>query len=178
MDPIFTIPFSEFNVIEQLSKVLKKKDGYSMYVPTSRQQKGVDFIIHNAKSNKIARVQVKGSRTYKKDDRHSLWYNNFIDRYEEGNADFYILFGLYPAYKNTKSISDDSFWKSIILVFTEHSMRSFLKKVLTRAGNKDRFFAFRFSNPSEVIVERGPKEYKMQSHLLANSIREIVDFLK
>lgn len=64
MEPVFTLPYSEHQAIEQITKKLKKSDGYSVYIPTSRQQKGVDFIVHNSKSNKFARVQVKSSRSY------------------------------------------------------------------------------------------------------------------
>ncbi|MBL7135865.1 MAG: hypothetical protein ISS81_04625 [Candidatus Marinimicrobia bacterium] len=46
MEGVFSLPYSEYEVINQLQKKLKKSEGYSFYIPTSRQQKGIDFIIH------------------------------------------------------------------------------------------------------------------------------------
>ena len=149
MEPIFTLPYSEHQVIEQVTKYLKKSAGYAVYVPTSRQQKGVDFVIQNTKTNKFARVQVKGSRSYTHEDKHYLWYGNFIDRYEKGNADFYMLFGLYPQFKqDKKGIKRGEFWKPITLCFSEKDMFAFLKQVRTKREQKqDRFFAFGFTSP-------------------------------
>lgn len=181
MEPIFTLPYSEHQAIEQITKKLKKSNGYSVYIPTSRQQKGVDFIVHNSKSNKFARVQVKSSRSYtdSKDGLHYLWFNNFIEKYQPGNADFYILFGLYPAYTNKSGIKRGKFWKPITLCFQEEDMFNFLKKVKTKKEKKpDRFFAFGFQSPSKIFCSRGPDEYNVSDHLLENQIDDIKKFLK
>lgn len=181
MEPIFTLPYSEHQAIEQIVRKLKKSDGYAVYVPTSRQQKGVDFVIHNAKTNKFARVQVKSSRTFThaNDGCHYLWYNNFIEKYEKGNADFYILFGLYPEYSNKSGIKRGKFWKPITLCFAEKEMFNFLKKVKTKKEQKaDRFFAFGFFTPNDIFCSRGPNEYQVTEHLLENQIDDIKKFLK
>ena len=96
MDGIFNLPYSEFAVIDVVQKFLKKTDGYSVYVPVSRQQKGIDFIVHNYKTNKILRFQVKSSRAYINEPKemnngkikapkykYGLWLNNFIERFDE-----------------------------------------------------------------------------------------------
>jgi hypothetical protein len=178
MEPIFTLPYSEHQVIEQVTKRLKKTAGYAVYVPTSRQQKGVDFIIHNTNSNKFARIQVKGSRSYSEKDRHYLWYNNFIEKYEPGNADFYMLFGLYSAYHNKAGIKKGQFWKPITLCFSEADMFNFLKLVKTKKEQKpDRFFAFGFTSPTDIACARGPVDYAAVNHVLDNQIDEIKRFL-
>ena len=100
MEGIFTLPYSEYEVLNQLQKKLKKSEGYSFYIPTSRQQKGVDFIVNNNKSNKFCRFQVKSSRSYidrprklKSGEvkevkyRFNLWFNNFL------SAEFVIGLG-------------------------------------------------------------------------------------
>ena len=104
MDAIFTLPYSEYEVINEL------KNKYSFYIPTSRQQKGIDFIIHNSVLNKSLRIQVKSSRSLinepvKKSNRkrkyiYNFWFNNFIEKAKINNGivDFYLLFGLYPEY--------------------------------------------------------------------------------
>jgi hypothetical protein len=178
VEPIFSLPYSEHQVIEQVTKILKKSNGYAVYVPTSRQQKGVDFVIHNAHTNKFARVQVKGSRSYTEEGRHYLWYNNFIEKYESGNADFYMLFGLYAAYENKQKIKGGRFWKPITLCFSESDMFGFLKQVLTKREQKpDRFFAFGFTTPSDIVCARGPVVYNVQEKLLINMIEKIKCFL-
>lgn len=75
MDAIFTLPYSEYEVIDVLRK--KLKNGASFYIPTSRQQKGIDFIIHNNKSNKYLRVQVKSSRAYVDEPREKKGNKRF-----------------------------------------------------------------------------------------------------
>lgn len=166
-------------MIEEVTKRLKKSAGYAVYIPTSRQQKGVDFIIHNTQSNKFARVQVKGSRSYSEEDRHYLWYNNFIEKYAPGNADFYMLFGLYSAYHNKSGIKKGQFWKPITLCFSETDMFGFLKQVKTKKEQKpDRFFAFGFTTPNDVECSRGPADYNVQEKLLNNMIDDIKDYLK
>lgn len=178
MEPIFTLPYSEHQVIEQVTKHLKKIVGYAVYVPTSRQQKGVDFVIHNTKTNKFARIQVKGSRSYTEDGKHYLWYNNFVEKYEPGNADFYMLFGLYAAYENKQKIKGGRFWKPITLCFSETDMFEFLKQVKTKREQKpDRFFAFGFTSPKDVVCARGPSDFDVQSKLISNMIGDLKLFL-
>jgi hypothetical protein len=178
MEPIFTLPYSEYQVIEQVSRFLKKSEGYALYVPTSRQQKGVDFIIHNTKKNTFARVQVKGSRTYVEEDTHSLWYGNFINRYEKNNADFYMLFGLYQMHTEKGGVKNPDFWKPVTLCFTEKEMFTFLQQVKTkREGKSDRFFAFRFTSPSNIVCSRGPENYDVAQHLLEHQIEKLKKFL-
>lgn len=180
MEPIFTLPYSEYLVIEELGKRLKKSEGYAIYVPTSRQQKGVDFVIHNTKTNKFARVQVKGSRSYSSEGMNYLWFGNFVDRYEKGNADFYMLFGLYQVFQNgKKGVRAGKFWKPLVLCFSEAEMFAFLQSVKTkREGKKDGFFGFGFDEAAkEVTCTRGPKGLKVTKHLLDKQTRVIRKFL-
>src|SRR3990170_8509519 len=106
MEGVFSLNYSEYDVINKLSFLLRKSDGYGVYIPISRQQKGVDFIILNNNNGKVIRVQVKGSRSYYIPDYHKkythlfgLWFGNFLEKYKEGNADLYVLYGLYPHLK-------------------------------------------------------------------------------
>jgi hypothetical protein len=187
MDGIFNLPYSEFEVINVIQRFLKKSDGYSAYVPVSRQQKGIDFIVHNSNTNKILRFQVKSSRTYiheakelKKGKikppkyKYNLWLNNFIDKYEKGHCDYYILFGLYPVYSTEINIKDE-FWKSILLCYDEKEMIEILEKIKTKKENKtDRFFSYGFNSGNEIFNERGLKEdINATDHLLKNKITKI-----
>jgi len=191
MEWIFTLPYSEYEVINQLQKYLKKSNGYSCYVPTSRQQKGIDFIIHNNKTNEILRIQVKGSRSFSGEPKemksgkikykYSLRFNNFISRYEDDNADYYLLFWLYPVYdvkKNIKSKAD--FRKTLILCFSEKEMKNYLKKIKTKKEKKeDSFFWFGFNTSERVFWTRWLEwNEDVSEFLLENKIEEIIDKLK
>lgn len=178
MEAIFTLPYSEYEVINVLKKHLTKKEGYAIYIPTSRQQKGVDLIIHNYKSNKIARVQVKSSRAYvEKDGSFGLWFNNFLSKYEKNNADFYILFGLYPEYEEKRNIKKGNFWKEVLLCIAEDEMFGFLDQVKTKKGISDRFFGFNFVTPDDIKCIRGPKDFDVKQYLIKSQIKELKTFL-
>jgi hypothetical protein len=53
-----------------------------------------------------------------------------------------------------------------------------LQQVRTKKEQKpDRFFAFGFTSPSDVICARGPADYDVRSRLLTNMIDEVKKFL-
>lgn len=186
MDGVFTLPYAEFEIVNRFQNIFKRNAGYSIYIPVSRQEKAVDFLLLNSKLNSVARFQVKSSRTYIHEARtknnalnppkyrYHLWLNNFKNRYSEGLADFYIIFGLYPAYDTTKSIMSD-FWKSMILCLTDEEMGDLLNKVKTKKERKaDRFFSFSFNEPTLVFGTRGfLTEVDFSHYLLNNRIEEI-----
>jgi len=189
MDGIFTLPYSEFEVINIIQKHFKKRDGFSVYIPASRQQKGIDFIVHNYLTNKILRFQVKSSRTYvheavimkdgkikKPKYKYHLWLNNFIEKYDKGHCDYYILFGIYPVYKNKKNIKDN-FWKTVLLCYSENEMFELLKKIKTKKEQKpDRFFSYGFNSSDSIFNERGLTEsIDATEHLLKNKIDKIIE---
>ncbi len=193
MDAIFTLPYPEYVVATHLQKLLKKKEGYSVQIPLSRQQKGIDLLVYSLQSRKAASIQIKSSRAYRgkapkrksKKERFSnaLWFRNFD--YEKGVADFYILFGLYPKSdiinkRLDKSKKTRKWWGYKILIFTDQQMGKFLGSILTKHGKKESFFSFGFNNGSkEIFAVRGfrrPKRCK--KYLIENKIASIKDFLK
>lgn len=195
MEPIFSLPYSEFETIVQLQKHFKKNDGFAILVPTSRQQKGFDLVIMNTVNSKILRTQVKSSRTYVTDQpatangrkhkhpvyKYNLWFNNFLERYAAGDVDLYLLFGLYPIYDTKANIkSRRKFWKSIILAFSDSEMKDLLQMVRTKREQKpDRFFGFSFDSLVAIFGERGfPDSYDLTSHLLINKIPYLLNQLK
>jgi hypothetical protein len=115
MEPVFTLQWPEFVVAQRLQSLLPRKDGYSVLIPLSRQEEGVDLAVLHRSSNKRSKtitIQVKASRTYlppapkRKDTirfRFYTWFNHFDvpDR-----ADFVILFGMYaPDLAKTTRVS-------------------------------------------------------------------------
>jgi hypothetical protein len=189
MEGIFTLPYSEYEVINKLQRKLGKINGNSFYIPTSRQQKGIDFILHNNESNKFLRFQVKSSRSYVQNPKklkngeltevkyqYHLWFNNFLDKYEKDNADYYILFGLYPVYQQTKNIKSKSvFWKSLIMCFSEKEMNNILSEVKTKREKKiDKFFGFGFNSSHQIFGTRGfEKDLDLSKYLLDNKLEEL-----
>lgn len=184
MEPAFTIPLSEYSVIARLSKIFRKKNGYSLYIPVSRQEKDVDFILFNTVRNTSLRFQVKSSRSYINDEkmmskghaRYNLWFNNFIGRYAPGGADFYVLFGLYPIYNGESSIhSKHKHWGEILLFFSDEEMKATLDMVLTKKEQKpDRFFGIGFDDLTAIKGLRGfltPRDFTM--HLLESKAEDI-----
>ena len=166
MDPVFTLPYSEYAVVEKLTKHLGKRDGFSIYVPASRQEKDVDFLVHDSIHNKSLRFQVKGSRSYVRDDQGSIdkgrlkytfWFNNFRKKYSPGNAEFYVLFGLYPDYSLDTSInSRRQSWRPLILCIPDIEMGALLDSVKTKKKKEpDRFFYVAFNSPNQVYGTRG-----------------------
>lgn len=186
MEPIFTIPYSEYEVITELQKNLPKSEGYSSYIPTSRQQKGIDFILHNNNKNKFLRFQVKSSRTYLHEPgtskrgkikfKYDFWLNNFLDKYQKGNSDYYLLFGLYPIYQQNKNIkSKITFWKSILLCFSEDEIFEILKSVKTKKEKKmDKFFGFGFNSSEKIFGTRGfETNTDFSQYLLKKKVEEL-----
>ncbi len=168
MDGIFTLPYSEFEIVNRFQEIFKRKQGFSVYIPVSRQEKAVDFILAKSQSKRIARFQVKSSRTYiheakikknggisKPEFKYNLWFNNFIDKYEPDQADYYLLFGMYPVY-TTSSAINSNFWKSMVVCMPDAKMGETLREVLTKKEKKqDRFYGISFNVPHEVIGTRG-----------------------
>jgi hypothetical protein len=164
MDPVFTLPYTEFCIANYLNEKFKSKDGYSIYVPLSRQEKGVDLILAKRQGTDCSSIsiQVKASRTYspkppknKKIIRHI--YYTWFNRYKiPEEADFFTLVGIYPPEENrTLKTRCHSWWSSIVLLFTQKEMKSFMSDVKTKKGKDDKMFGFGFDEPTEIYQTRG-----------------------
>lgn len=196
MDAVFTLNYPEYAVAECLSKLLPKKEGYSLNIPLNRQQKGFDLLVYSSNSGKSATIQVKGSRSYKNEPpkrktekrwfNYGLWYNNF--NYQDGAADFYILFGLFPESdiinKPLNQKRDrKTWWSSKILMFQEQKMKDFLKDLAdTKSGNPAHSFGLEFDNDSEdIYITRGSPSAEpllLNKFLIENSIKSLQDSLR
>ena len=188
MDPIFSLPYSEFCVAQQLSQVLPSAKGYSLYVPVSRQQPGVDLVIVRRRGQRaqVARIQVKSSRTYsrrtpqtraKRPFRYYTWFNNFKCPQE---ADFFCLVALYPAVDAAQKRELGTWWAPQILLFSQSEMRDFLRTVRTVGGRRDRMFGFGFDHPDQAVQTRGDSKRQFKNfskHLLSRRLPKLRKFL-
>ena len=132
MDGIYTIPYPEFCVAQQLSRLLTAKRGYSVFAPLSRQQPGVDLVlVRRARSgSKVATIQVKGSRTYSRPKATARTKHPFL---------YY------------------TWWAPQVLLFSQVEMRRSLRTVSTVAGHPDKMFGFGFDTPESVPATRRSK---------------------
>jgi hypothetical protein len=189
MEPIFTLPYPEFCVAQQLARWLPAAQGYSLYAPVSRQQPGVDLVLARRRNSKVAVacIQVKSSRTYskrtpatartKRSFRYDTWFNNFDC---PPQADFFCLVALYPAVDAAQKRELGSWWVPQTLLFSQAEMRRFLRNVRTVAGTSDRMFGFGFNDPREAVQTRGDsaRRYRdFSNHLLPGSLSRLRKFL-
>lgn len=176
----FTLPYSEYLAANLLSNYFKAKAGYSVFVPASRQEKGVDILLTKRGSQSLmcASFQVKSSRTYsdrppKREStvRHSYytWFNTFT---VPGEADFFLLVGIYPPEENRTRKVIHSWWNSLVLMFTQKEMESFMSQVRTKKGEPDRMFGFGFDNAERIVLTREDQDRTVRdysSYLLLNT---------
>jgi hypothetical protein len=170
MDPIFTLQWPEFLLANRLQKLLPKKDGYSILIPTSRQEKGIDLAVlkKSQGQNRVVTLQIKASRTYfgkppKREGTKTFsfytWFNRF-DVPEE--ADFILLSGMYaPDTGRTKPVTA-KWYRDCTLLFTNDEMKRFMQNCLTVGGKPDKMFSFGFDDPSAVFQTRGDRERKLK----------------
>jgi hypothetical protein len=189
MEPIFTLPYSEFCVAQQLARLLPATKGYSLYAPVSRQQPGVDLLIARRRNQRIgvASIQVKSSRTYlkptptartKKPFRYGTRFNNFRCPPE---ADFFCLVWFYPAVNKAQRRELGTWWAPQILLFSQTEMRRFLRSVRTVGGKKrDSYFYFEFNQAGEAVLTRGDSKRRspdFSKHLLSQRLAKLRRFL-
>jgi hypothetical protein len=198
MNPIFTVPYSEYSVAEKLREELH----CSVFLPMSAQEKGIDLLLYrdNGGAAKVVTVQVKMSRSYmekdKKSERYqwnSLWFNRFE---AQSNAEWFILMGLYPDLPNetqeeyntetSENGRKKAFgvkWENVFLAFIYEEMKEFLEGVRQKkdVSKADRMFGFCFSKVNgemEIYQTRGYHHggvhcRDMRGYLLENRIEEM-----
>jgi hypothetical protein len=182
MEAVFSLPYPEYVVAEDISKVLRKGSGYSVCIPLSRQQKGMDLLVHNLATHKSATVQVKSSRAYlgrpKKTDPpegpydYYLWFNAFDP--VKSPADFYAFVGIFPKksllrHSFGRRRSARSWWSHIVLLLPHSEVVSLMKAIRRK---RDRFFDIGFDVDLERVgltrVTARPESWR--HHLLRASI--------
>jgi len=189
MDAVFTLPYPEYIVAETLAKLLPKREGFSVNIPLSRQQKGMDLLVYHRATGKAAAIQVKSSRPYRgappkrkntpKRFNYYLWFKRF--EYQKEAADFYIIFGLYPEANIiegglNRARVPQNWWKHKILLLTDTEMENLLKGI--RSQN-DSFFAFGFDTyTDEIFLTRGVEIPQLYSDfLIERKVKVLREFL-
>ena len=184
MEAIFSLPYPEFAIATILQKNFKKKDGFSIQIPLSRQQKGLDLLVYNQKSKKAISIQVKSSRNYKQKEgaefQYCSWFRKF--EYTKGLNDYYVFFILYE--KNLKKrldrVKPNKWWWDKILIFNDKEMKHILDNIRTKKGSPEHFFAIGFNEGSKgVFITRGfPVPRKVTGNLIEKKKLEILKKLR
>jgi hypothetical protein len=188
MEPIFSLPYSEFCVAQQLSRLLPATRGYSLYAPISRQEPGVDLLLARRRGRhvRVACIQVKSSRTYSRPTattrtrrpfRYYTWFNTFEC---PPQADFFCLVALYPAVDAAQRRELGTWWSPQILLFTQGEMRRLLRSVKTVAGAPEKMFGFGFNHAEESFQTRGDAKRRYREfsgHVLQNRVGDLRRFL-
>lgn len=157
MEPIITLPYSEWLVAEQLMKALPARDGYSIYAPLSRQEKGVDLILARraARVSRLITLQIKYSRSFEQPESRKFRFETLFRAFPVGElADYFVLAALYPNITGKGNGKKDS-WLPLLLLFDQAEMADLIASLRTRSGNVDRMFGFGFDDSNRVLHTRG-----------------------
>lgn len=163
MEPILTLPYSEWLVAGQLMSALPAAEGFSVYAPLSRQEKGVDLLLirRTGHVSRVATLQVKYSRAYEAapgaEFKFVIWFRGFPVPTE---ADFIILAALYPNITGSGGGKKSSWWLPLLLVFRREEMEVFISSLRTKSGSPDRMFYFGFDSPARVVQTRGAPKHR------------------
>ncbi|MCE4555244.1 hypothetical protein [Pelomonas cellulosilytica] len=168
MDAVFTLPWPELVVAGRLQELFRKKDGYSVFIPTARQEKGVDLALLRKRpegASRVATIQVKASRTYIPNPpvrptterfKYYTWFNRFL---VPDDADFFMLVGFYPRdLADTDRGKTPERYREVILLLNNSEMREVIKGCVTvRESKEDRYFGFGFDDTSKIVQTRGKR---------------------
>lgn len=178
MDNVFTLPFSEYLIAAKLQSVFGKRNGYSVAIPMSRQQKGYDLIVYNMNSKKALTFQVKSSKWYKgrvpKRKVNTPYVENWlwlpVFNLKKGMADIYLFFGTFPKKniwikRQDKSKKIKKIWDYKIFAFAEDEaikLMNYLKDVIKKKSfdnfaigfNDDKSGIFYFAKSNRIIFQK------------------------
>jgi len=185
MDAIFTLPYSEYAAANMLADAFKPSQGYSVFVPASRTEKGVDLLLTKRDAERVRTLtfQVKASRTYpgsppiRKVKNRRFAYYTWFNRFDvPPQADYFILFGLFAPEQSTSKKVAKSWWQAMCLVFSNKEMSEFMKNIKTKTGTQDRMFGFGFDTPKEILLTRGSEtgtQTDYSAHLFALQLKAV-----
>jgi hypothetical protein len=158
---------------ERLQRLFPKSKNFSVLVPASRQERGIDLaLVHTSPggSSRVALLQVKASRTYspeppKRQTTHHFrfytWFNTFKP---SDHADFFLLMGMYaPDSAQTKRVGS-RWYRDVTLLLTYVEMKKFIDNCRTVGDQPDGKFGFGFNDERQIFQTRG------------DSLRKYTDF--
>jgi len=178
MDPVFTLQWPEYLLTQELQRLFPKSKHYSVLIPTSRQEKGIDLALirkQPGSKSRLALLQVKASRTYsgkspKKETTRRFRFYTWFNRFEPSpEADFFLLFGMYAADAGYTKRVNAAWYKHCTLLFTLAEMNQLMSSCRTVGGTPDRMFGFGFDSDARIVQTRGDQHRRFvdyTDHLL------------
>jgi hypothetical protein len=172
MDPVFTLQWPEFVLAHRLQQRLPKKEGYSLLIPLSHQEKGVDLAILKklGGAHRTLTLQIKASRAYsgrlpKRESTKLFQFYTWFRRFDvPEDADFILLFGMYaPDTGRTRPVTP-KWYRDCTLLFTRDEMREFMESCRTVGGQPDQMFGFGFDEPTKVFLTRGDQKRGLKDY--------------
>ncbi|NYZ75544.1 hypothetical protein H0O03_04765 [Candidatus Micrarchaeota archaeon] len=136
MNPKFVINYSEFRVIEELTKYFSRKDGFVILIPTSLQNKGFDVVIFNSKTDRGVKIQVKGGRSFSTNrgernrglGNYVIWHSNFL--FHKGIVDFdtdwVVIHATVPVPSSLLHPKKKNVWNDIFFLVRKEKLLDFL----------------------------------------------------
>ncbi|OHD07313.1 MAG: hypothetical protein A2Y41_04805 [Spirochaetes bacterium GWB1_36_13] len=184
MDPIISLPYTEYAVASHLSKYFKTNENYSLFAPLSRQEKGVDLLLSKREEfkTKTISIQVKASRTYspeppKRENTKRFSFYTWFNRFEvPKEADLFALIGIYPPIDN-RTQKMKTWWDAVILILNYNEMSDFVNNVKTIQGKPDKMFGFGFDKPNQIFQTRGDS-VRMNTDFSKYLLPNRIDFIK
>ena len=185
MEPVFTLQWPEFLLAERMQRLFPKSKHFSVLVPASRQERGIDLaLVHKSpgRGSRVALLQVKASRTYSPEPpkrqttrhfRFHTWFNTFEP---SDQADFFLLMGMYaPDSAQTKSVGP-RWYRDVTLLLTYVEMKKFIGDCQTVGGKPDGKFGFGFDDGSRIFQTRGDllRKFEEFTHCLLDNRLEIL----
>jgi len=184
METIFTLPYTEFAVASALQEAFPATEGYSLYMPVSRQQKAVDLALIRRKQDvtRCLTLQVKASRPYHVKGKAEAqgerltycgWFNTFK---VDPMADFYFFVCVFPV-EARKAIKTSTTWEPLILCFSRAEADDLLTNVKMKKGKAETKFEFGYNDDSKVFLLRGatPGEPPdLSQHLLRHKVSALI----
>lgn len=187
MEPIFTIPYPEYVVAEELQRYFKKNYNYSVFIPSSRQHKAVDLLLvkHSEFKTVSVSIQVKSSKIWltnkqtKKQEsyglkvKYGLWFKKFrfLESFEskEPTADFFIFIGLKPVDEGETKKKTKSAWEPVMLMFDREELKMFFDRL-----TEDNIY-FTGDDNGRIYVTRGLSEIEdITRHLFFTKINQLM----
>ncbi len=178
MDPVFTLQWPEFLLAQELQRLFPKSKHYSVLVPASRQEEGIDLALIRKKSrskSRVALLQVKASRTYsgeppRRETTRRFRFYTWFNRFEPSPvADFFLLLGMYAPDVGRTKHANAEWYKHCTLLFTFTEMRKMISSCRTVGGSPDGMFGFGFDSDARIVQTRGDQHRRFidyTDHLL------------
>jgi hypothetical protein len=184
MEPLFILNWAEFSVIDSMSRTFKKKAGFSFFVPVSRQEKGIDFILfkrltegrHCEKT-----FQVKASKDHQAQSPKALAHGGWFKKFQiSDHADFCIFVVHYLEIDSQTNVRRNSLkiLRPCILIFDRDETRELLSGFQQKSDRSrpENNFYIRFDNAKAAFLTRGEDKTKdLSQFLLSNRTQWLRD---